>query len=90
MTTVTVRDLRNHGGAKCSPTFDASCARALGQVAASLRTAGRKPAARAYDAMVAATAIAHGLAVFTGNPGDFGSIDGLDVHLVPHPDNGPG
>lgn len=34
--------------------FDADAARACGQVAASLRRAGRKPSARAYDAMIAA------------------------------------
>lgn len=70
--------------------FDASCARAFGRVAASLRSAGRKPAARTYDALIAATAIAHGLAVYTCNPADFRSIDGLDVHAVPHPDREPG
>ena len=69
--------------------FDASCARAFGQIAASLRSAGRKPAARAYDALIAATGIAHGLPVYTCNPGDFRSIDGLDVRPVPHPDRTP-
>jgi len=59
--------------------FDAAAARAFGQVAASLRRAGRKPAARAYDAMIAATALANGLAVFTCNPDDFAGIDGLEV-----------
>ncbi|HMJ78668.1 MAG TPA: PIN domain-containing protein, partial [Iamia sp.] len=39
--------------------FDAQAARAFGGVAASLRRAGRKPAARAYDAMIAATALAN-------------------------------
>jgi predicted nucleic acid-binding protein len=63
--------------------FDAAAARAFGQVAASLRRAGRKPAARAYDAMIAATAIAHGLPVYTRNSGDFSGIDGLDVIGVP-------
>lgn len=37
--------------------FDVSAARALARVAASLRRAGRKPTARAYDAMIAAVAI---------------------------------
>ena len=66
--------------------FDAAAARAFGQVAASLRRSGRKPAARAYDAMIAATAIANGLPLFTGNPDDFVGIDGLRVIPVPHPD----
>jgi predicted nucleic acid-binding protein len=65
--------------------FDAAAARAFGRVAASLRTAGRKPAARAYDAMIAATAVAHSLPVFTCNPADFNGIDGLTVVAVPIP-----
>lgn len=66
--------------------FDAAAARAFGQVAASLRSAGRKPTARAYDALIAATAIAEGIPVFTCNPDDFDGIDGIDVRPVPHPD----
>lgn len=66
--------------------FDASAARAFGGVAASLRRSGRKAAARAYDAMIAAVAIANGLALFTCNPEDFSGIDGLSVVAVPHPD----
>lgn len=65
--------------------FDTSAARAFGQVAASLRQAGRKPSARAYDAMIAATAISRGLPVFTCNPADFTGIDGLTVIAVPVP-----
>ena len=60
--------------------FDAACARAFGRVAAALRTAGRKPTARSYDAMIAATALAHGLPLFTLNPDDFAHVPGLDVH----------
>jgi len=66
--------------------FDAPAARSFGQVAASLRRAGRKPAARAYDAMIAAIAVANGLPVHTCNPADFAGIDGLEVIEVPHPD----
>lgn len=65
--------------------FDAAAARSFGQVAASLRRAGRKPAARAYDAMIAATAIANGLPVHTCNPADFNGIERLTVVVVPHP-----
>ena len=50
-----------------------------------LRQAGRKPSARAYDAMIAATAIPGGLPVYTCNPADFTSIDGLTVVAVPVP-----
>jgi tRNA(fMet)-specific endonuclease VapC len=67
--------------------FDTDAARAFGRVAASLRRAGRKPAARSYDAMIAATAIANGLAVYTCNPDDFAAIDELEVIAVPHPDH---
>jgi predicted nucleic acid-binding protein len=65
--------------------FDASAARAFGRVAASLRQAGRKTTARSYAAMIAATALAHALPVYTCNPDDFAVIDGLDVVAVPIP-----
>ncbi|MGI8524237.1 MAG: type II toxin-antitoxin system VapC family toxin [Nocardioides sp.] len=69
--------------------FHSAAARAFGQVAASLRSAGRKPAARAYDALIAATAIAEGIPLYTCNPGDFDGIEGLDVRAVSHPDGKP-
>lgn len=62
--------------------FDGPAARAFGGVAASLRRRGRKTAARAYDAMIAATAIANGLPVYTCNPEDFTGIDDLEVVAV--------
>jgi len=65
--------------------FDTPAARAFGRVAASLRQAGRKPSARAYDAMIAATAISRDLPVYTCNPADFTGIDGLTVIAVPVP-----
>jgi tRNA(fMet)-specific endonuclease VapC len=65
--------------------FDAAAARAFGRVAAALRQSGRKPAARSYDAMIAATALASGLPVYTCNPQDFAGIDGLEVVAVPLP-----
>lgn len=68
--------------------FDADAARAFGRVAASLRRAGRKTAARAYDAMIAAIAISHGLPLHTCNAADFAGIDDLDVIAVPHPERG--
>lgn len=67
--------------------FDASAARVFGRVAADLRRAGRKPASRTYDAMIAATAMANELAVHTCNPADFDGIAGLTVVAVPHPDH---
>jgi tRNA(fMet)-specific endonuclease VapC len=66
--------------------FDADAARAFGQVAASLRHSGRKTSARAYDAMIAAVAIANDQPLFTCNPADFSGIAGLTVVPVAHPD----
>ena len=66
--------------------FDAPAAHSFGRVAASLRSSGRRPQARAFDAMIAATALAHGLPVHTCNPADFAGITGLTVVAVPHPD----
>jgi tRNA(fMet)-specific endonuclease VapC len=65
--------------------FDAAAARAFGRVAASLRQSGRKPAARSYDAMIAAIALAHELPIYTANPDDFQGIDGVDVVAVAVP-----
>ncbi|MHB1527185.1 MAG: PIN domain-containing protein [Candidatus Dormibacteria bacterium] len=65
--------------------FDAAAARAFGQVAAALRRAGRKPSARAYDAMIAAIAIANGIPLYTCNPADFNGIEGIEVVAVPLP-----
>ncbi|MPZ89377.1 MAG: hypothetical protein GEU81_15175, partial [Nitriliruptorales bacterium] len=65
--------------------FDAEAARAFGQVAASLRRSGRMPAARAYDAMIAAVAIANELPSTPANPSDFKGIDRLDLVPVPVP-----
>jgi hypothetical protein len=65
--------------------FDSTAARAFGQVASSLRRSGRKPAARALDALIAAIAMANGLPVYTCNPADFSEIDDLVVRTVPVP-----
>ena len=62
--------------------FDAAAARAFGTVAASLRRSGRKRAARSYDAMIAATAIANDIPLYTCNPSDFEGIGGLSVVAV--------
>ncbi len=66
--------------------FDASAARAFGAVAAGLRRSGRKPAGRAFDALIAATAIANQLPLYTCNPRDYAGIDDLDLVEVTHPD----
>ena len=67
--------------------FDAAAARAFGQVAASLRQAGRKTSARSYDAMIAAVAISNDLPLYTCNPDDFRGIERLAVIEVPHPES---
>ena len=66
--------------------FDAAAARAFARVANDLRRAGRKRSARAYDALIAATALASDLPVYTVNPDDFAGITGLRVVAIPHPD----
>jgi predicted nucleic acid-binding protein len=65
--------------------FDEDAARAFATVAASLRRRGRKTKARAFDTLIAATALSRGLPVYTCNPADFAGIDGLVVHAVPQP-----
>jgi tRNA(fMet)-specific endonuclease VapC len=62
--------------------FDAAAARAFARVAADLRSSGRRPAARAFDALIAATALANGLPLYTANARDVMGIDGLDVREV--------
>ena len=66
--------------------FDDAAARAFGRVATSLRISGRKPAARAFDALIAATAISHKLPLYTCNPADFAGIAELELVAVEHPD----
>lgn len=66
--------------------FDAVAARAFGGVAAALRRSGRKPSARAFDALIAATAIANQLPLYTCNPRAYAAIDDLDLVVLPHPD----
>lgn len=65
--------------------FDAPAARAFGRVAASLRRSGRQPAARALHALIAATAIANGLDLYTCNPKDYTGIDDLTLIAIPDP-----
>lgn len=63
--------------------FDVAAARAFGRVALALRTSGRSVRPRAYDVMIAATALANGLPLYTCNPKDFTGIVGLTVVPVP-------
>jgi predicted nucleic acid-binding protein len=58
--------------------FDAEAARAYGRIYATVAAAGRKArGARAIDLLIAATACATGLPLYTRNPDDFRAIDDL-------------
>jgi predicted nucleic acid-binding protein len=57
--------------------FDAEAARAYGRVVAAVLTIGRKPRRRATDLMIAATAMAAGLPLYTTSPDDFIGLDRL-------------
>ena len=69
--------------------FDVAAARAFGRVALALCKSGRSVKPRAYDVMIAATALANGLPLYTCNPKDFKGIDGLIVVPVPIPGSTP-
>jgi len=58
--------------------FDGNAARAYGRIFASVIASGRKArGARAGDLLIAATALAANLPVYTRNSDDFRSLDGL-------------
>ena len=57
--------------------FDAHSARIFGRLAAQLRASGRKSSAKAFDTLIAATAIQHELPLFTKNVSGFANIEGL-------------
>ena len=58
--------------------FDAEAARAYGRVYAAVVSAGRKArGARAVDLLLAATACAAGLPLYTRNPDDFQALESL-------------
>ena len=62
--------------------FDAEAARIYGRVTAAVIAAGRKPRRRTADLMIAATAIAEDLPLFTANPADFAGLDAL-LRIIP-------
>jgi predicted nucleic acid-binding protein len=62
--------------------FDAEAARLYGRVCAAVISTGRKPRRRVADLMIAATAIAEELPLFTTNPDDYKGLDGL-LTVVP-------
>ena len=58
--------------------FDGEAARAYGRVFAAVAAAGRKArGARAVDLLIAATALAAGLPLYTRNGDDFRALEGL-------------
>ena len=67
--------------------FDAAAARAFGRIYEAVAAAGRKPRGRrATDLLIAATALAAGLPLYTRNPDDFaGLADLVEVRPVALP-----
>ncbi|OGQ82694.1 MAG: twitching motility protein PilT [Deltaproteobacteria bacterium RIFOXYA12_FULL_58_15] len=57
--------------------FDEHAARAYGRVFASVRAAGRTSRSRLADLLIAATAIANGLPIYTRNPSDFEQLKNI-------------
>ncbi len=57
--------------------FDAAAARSYGLVVAAVVRDGRKPRSRFADLLIAATAHASGLDLYTRNGDDFTGLDGL-------------
>lgn len=66
--------------------FGAEAARIFGRLTATVLSAGRQPRRRTADLMIAATAVAEGLPLFTTNPKDFNGLENeLIVVNVPRP-----
>ena len=62
--------------------FDAEAARVYGRIFAAIKAAGRSPRPRVADMLIAATAVANGLSVYTRNPGDFVGLEEI-LEVVP-------
>lgn len=64
--------------------FDANAARAYGRIYAAVAARGRKARGRrAIDLLIAASALAEGLPLYTRNPDDFRGLDDLlDIRVV--------
>lgn len=57
--------------------FDGDCARAYGRIYAAVLAAGRQPRQRAADLLIAATALAAGIPLYTRNADDFHGLEEL-------------
>jgi predicted nucleic acid-binding protein len=55
--------------------FDTAAARTYGRVFAATRAAGRSSRTRLADLLIASTAAANGLPLYTRNPGDFAGLE---------------
>lgn len=62
--------------------FEAEAARIYGRVAAAVVASGRSPRRRVADLLIAATAIAERLPLFTTNPDDFAGLEST-LQIVP-------
>lgn len=57
--------------------FDTVAARAYGRIFSATRAAGRTSRTRMADLLIASTAAAHGLPLYTRNPDDFAGLEGV-------------
>lgn len=81
-----LRTLRKVQAAFKPIPFDEVAAQAYGHIIDAVVIAGRKPARRKNDLMIAAVAMVHGLPLFTTNPDDFKGLEDLvEVVAVTRP-----
>jgi predicted nucleic acid-binding protein len=57
--------------------IDSAVARAFAAIAHAVKAAGRQPRSRVMDLWIAATALSHGIPLYTRNPADFAGLDKL-------------
>ncbi|HVB50455.1 MAG TPA: type II toxin-antitoxin system VapC family toxin [Acidimicrobiales bacterium] len=61
--------------------FDAAAARSFAQIVAAVASTGRTHRSRMADLLIAATAHANGLELYTRNPDDFAGLEEL-IHVI--------